>query len=69
MLELTLTHWVILLSLATLLVVRLLQVGRRPKAFPPGPPTLPIVGNLHQIPEENVHDKFKLWAEEYGYVL
>lgn len=27
--------------------VRLLSVGRRPKSYPPGPPTVPILGNLH----------------------
>jgi hypothetical protein len=32
-----------------LLVVRLLFVGRRPKGYPPGPPTVPIFGNLTQV--------------------
>jgi hypothetical protein len=27
----------------------LAQIGRRPKDCPPGPPTLPIVGNLHLV--------------------
>jgi hypothetical protein len=47
-------------------VYRLLQVGRRPKDFPPGPPTLPILGNIHLIPNENPHLQFQAWAQEYG---
>ena len=28
---------------------QLLSIGRRPKSYPPGPPTLPILGNLHLV--------------------
>jgi hypothetical protein len=54
-----------LTSLA-LLLYRLSRIGRRPEGYPPGPPTLPIIGNLHLIPNKKAHLQFQKWAEEYG---
>ncbi|KAI0445352.1 cytochrome P450 [Xylaria telfairii] len=54
------------LALVGLAIYRILQIGSRPKDFPPGPPTLPVIGNLHLMPKENGHVQFKKWAEEYG---
>ncbi|KAI4720577.1 cytochrome P450 [Aureobasidium sp. EXF-10727] len=44
----------------------LLGLGSRPKNFPPGPPTLPIIGNLHQLPDKDEYLLFTKWAKKYG---
>ncbi|EKG13898.1 Cytochrome P450 [Macrophomina phaseolina MS6] len=49
-----------------LLAWRVSRIGRRPPGYPPGPPTLPILGNLHQIPSENQHEQFTKWSKVYG---
>lgn len=56
------------LALASFVLVlwRLSRIGRRLKEYPPGPPTLPVIGNLHQIPSEKRYLKFGEWAQEYG---
>ncbi|KAJ7471393.1 cytochrome P450 [Mycena galericulata] len=42
------------------------RVGAREKGLPPGPPTLPILGNVHIFPKEFAHYKFTEWARKYG---
>ncbi|RMJ17408.1 hypothetical protein CDV36_002920 [Fusarium kuroshium] len=44
----------------------LCTIGHRPSSYPPGPPTLPLIGNLHQMPSKNGHLQFQKWAKEYG---
>lgn len=56
------------LLIVAAIIYKLRNVGRRPKDYPPGPPTMPIIGNLHQMPQKDPHVQFKKWAEEYGYV-
>ncbi|KAI1613495.1 cytochrome p450 monooxygenase [Exophiala viscosa] len=62
----TLRLGVFLLLTSAFLAWKLRRVGRRPSGMPPGPPTLPILGNLHQMPTKRPHLQFQKWAEEYG---
>ena len=60
---LTYTLFATLFSIA---IYRLSRIGQRPKGYPPGPPTLPLIGNLHLMPKEKTHLQFKKWADQYG---
>ncbi|KAK1219360.1 hypothetical protein PQX77_017884 [Marasmius sp. AFHP31] len=48
------------------LFTKLLKIGKRQPHLPPGPPTVPILGNLHIFPTENAHHKLTEWARQYG---
>ena len=41
-------------------------LGRRPHGYPPGPPAMSILGNIHQMPSRDAHLQFQKWAKEYG---
>ncbi|OAL19209.1 hypothetical protein AYO22_09970 [Fonsecaea multimorphosa] len=61
----------VLASLAVLILVlaRYAAAGRRPRGFPPGPPTLPVIGNIHQFPLKKPFIKFHEWGKQYGAVV
>ncbi|KAG8167762.1 hypothetical protein KVR01_003451 [Diaporthe batatas] len=59
----------IVLIAAVPIVSWLLQCNQRPKTFPPGPPTIPIFGNLHQMPTKSIYVKFAEWSKQYGDII
>jgi hypothetical protein len=49
------------------LVIKFLFRSKGP--IPPGPPGLPFVGNIFQLPAKGQHLKFTEWKEKYGTFL
>ncbi|TFY53932.1 hypothetical protein EVJ58_g9163 [Rhodofomes roseus] len=39
------------------------------RCLPPGPPALPIIGNLHQLPTSHQEHRFAQWGKRYGEVV
>ncbi|ESK83420.1 cytochrome p450 [Moniliophthora roreri MCA 2997] len=56
----------VFLFFLTFLVQKILKIGRREPHLHPGPPTVPILGNLHIFPFSSAHLKFSEWAKQYG---
>ncbi|OAL43479.1 cytochrome P450 [Pyrenochaeta sp. DS3sAY3a] len=50
-------------------ILKLLRFGAREKNLPPGPSTLPIIGNLHVVIDRELYKRFKEWSEKYGEVF
>ena len=61
------------LYIATAVVlISLYLLARKPKSplpFPPGPPPVPIVGNLHQAPKSHPWLRYHAWSKTYGPVM
>ncbi|KAJ0420303.1 putative cytochrome P450 oxidoreductase [Aspergillus carlsbadensis] len=58
--------WYAIIVLAVVAFARVVLVTTRSKRMPPGPPCLPVLGNLHQFPLRDFHRKFQQWADTYG---
>ncbi|KAF2266042.1 cytochrome P450 [Lojkania enalia] len=67
--------FLIALLLFSLLIIYVRRRRRRrrqnlsPSNFPPGPPPIPILGNLHQVPLKKAYLQFTKWSRQYGPIL
>ncbi|KAJ6598386.1 cytochrome P450 [Mycena vulgaris] len=54
-------------ALLTCAVVFVLRIGRRGQGLPPGPPTIPLLGNAHMLGDgKDLYLKVTEWARSYG---
>ncbi|TRM70158.1 cytochrome P450 [Schizophyllum amplum] len=58
----------VLLAVLAFAAYRVLRIGSRAHGLPPGPPTVPLLGNILQFPIKNAHFKLAEWARRYGEV-
>ena len=54
------------LAAGVLILLYNLNERRKRAKLPPGPPRLPLIGNLHQAPKDAPWVTFSKWVEEYG---
>lgn len=52
------------LVVSVLTLVWILRIGRRDSRLPPGPPTVPILGNAHQIPLTGLGKKYDNFLQQ-----
>ncbi|KAG8927450.1 hypothetical protein FRC02_008208 [Tulasnella sp. 418] len=59
----------LLTALVVWLVHRISKIGQREPFLPPGPDTIPVLGNITLLPKTDMYRKFCEWAKQYGEVF
>ena len=60
---------ILLLLLVVLSVWRLFNRRRKSLPLPPGPPGLPIVGNLLDMPKTYEYETYREWSRQFGTIM
>lgn len=60
---------IIIWSLLGIVLVRILYERIRDRHLPPGPPRLPLIGNLHQAPTDVPWVTYQKWIRQYGPII
>ncbi|KAI0776618.1 cytochrome P450 [Trametes elegans] len=62
---------VLVFVLARLVLARWVHAGKHASRarLPPGPPAIPVLGNVHQLPMDYQEKTFAQWAKQYGDVV
>ncbi len=50
-------------------VIRFSLQSLPPKNYPPGPPSLPFIGNVHHFASNRLYAKFTEWRSTYGDII
>ncbi|KAK7455761.1 hypothetical protein VKT23_010793 [Stygiomarasmius scandens] len=58
--------FIVALFVSTLCLFKLLTIGKRDKNYPPGPPTVPVLGNLHLFPTKKAYIRLTEWSRIYS---
>lgn len=59
----SLTIFIVIITSFTLYI---LNWKHKRSRLPPGPPGLPLIGNLHQAPSEQAWVTYEKWVKQYG---
>jgi hypothetical protein len=59
----------LLAAFVALIVYWKFRRNNRISRLPPGPPPLPVIGNLHQLDLRDADKQFLQWTEKYGDVF
>lgn len=60
---------ILIWSFVGLVFLRVLYERIRDRSLPPGPPRLPLIGNLHQAPSDAPWLTYQKWIKQYGPIV